>query len=453
MPTINNAMISAHGIGRFRPDPSSQNAGSPNGIYPVKNAAVPSYAGNMTATQIMQVLDVLPAGELAQAGRLYTKLSDTLETLAGQVAVNAADLVDSWTGQSAQTAMGRFQQLYDQATTLAAQAHQVGSVYTWLGTEVLPAFTGLPNPNTTFGADTPEANAVAQSYLTALTEHIITANNNLPNQIGSTPTAHIFNLGPVAPGAKSSASAGVASGSGAGGTLAANAGSGHRRTSLSAASATVRPAGGSSGGTRTASTGAPGGGPPIPGSLQSAPVPGGPMTGTQAGATTASGGGAGVGLVPGAPFVPGTPLPGSGSAASGAASSASDEYGALPGPEVPAITGYGGIGTGAADGSYNAPAVARYGVGSPQYGTTSSEYGASAVASSEYGVNASEFGAAGAIQTGAVSDNGVTGFPAAGVGGQTEMERRRQTWMSEVDDIWTSPVPCVPPIIEGDKYW
>ena len=106
MPTTNAAMVSAHGNGRFRPDPSSLNAGSPDGIYPVKSAAVPPYAGNMTATQIMQVLDALPAGELAQAGRLYVNLSNTLETLSGQVAVNAADLADSWTGQSAQTAMG-----------------------------------------------------------------------------------------------------------------------------------------------------------------------------------------------------------------------------------------------------------------------------------------------------------------------------------------------------------
>ena len=142
--------------------------------------------------------------------------------MAGHLTGYAQTLAQSWTGTAAQAAMARLQQLYDQTSVLADQAAQTGSALTWLGTDVLPAFQRLQTPGTgsalasgataggviggsvagaggamagtaggaaaagldallTGGA---AAQAQAQTYLSALSGYLVTANSALPAQIG-----------------------------------------------------------------------------------------------------------------------------------------------------------------------------------------------------------------------------------------------------------------------------
>ena len=105
-----------------------------SGGFPVKtNAVQPFSAAGMTATQIMDILHNLDPGTVAAAGEVHTNLGSTLDTLATRLAQNAQTLAQNWSGNAAQAAMAKFQQLHDQTAILAQQATQTGSVLTWLG--------------------------------------------------------------------------------------------------------------------------------------------------------------------------------------------------------------------------------------------------------------------------------------------------------------------------------
>jgi hypothetical protein len=194
------------------------------GPYPVtSNDVQPFDAAGMTTAQIMSILHRLDSGAVAEAGTAHTALGRELDTMAGHLTGYAQTLAQSWTGTAAQAAMARLQQLYDQTSVLAAQAAQTGSVLTWLGTDVLPAFQRLQTPGTgsalatgataggviggavagaggamagtavgaaAAGLDAlltgagAAAQAQAQKYLSALSGYLVTANSSLPGQIG-----------------------------------------------------------------------------------------------------------------------------------------------------------------------------------------------------------------------------------------------------------------------------
>ncbi len=205
--------------------PSGRAAGAvpAAGPYPVKsNDVQPFDAAGMTTAQIMSILHRLDPGAAAAAGTAHTALGRTADTMAGHLTGYAQMLAQSWTGTAARAAMARLQQLYDQTSVVAAQAAQTGSVLTWLGTDVLPAFQRLQTPGTgsalatgaaaggviggtavgaggampgTAGAAAAAgldalltggaaAQAQAQKYLTALSGYLVTANSALPGQIG-----------------------------------------------------------------------------------------------------------------------------------------------------------------------------------------------------------------------------------------------------------------------------
>jgi uncharacterized protein YukE len=197
-------------------------AASPLGAqpsYPVKTHAVSAFSGaGMSAGTIMDILHGLSPGIVSAAGAAHTQIGNTLQAVAGRLAANARTLAQNWTGSAAQGAMGQFQQLHDHMVTLADQALQVGSVLTWLGGEVLPQFTSLPDPRVSAtslilgdaatgtvlagpaggvigagagaldeldGAAQAAADRAAQQYIAKLSGYLVIANQSLPDTIGA----------------------------------------------------------------------------------------------------------------------------------------------------------------------------------------------------------------------------------------------------------------------------
>ena len=167
----------------------------------------------------------------------------------GRLAANAHALAQNWTGSAAQGAMGQFQQLHDHMVTLADQALQVGSVLTWLGGEVLPQFTSLPDPRVSAtslilgdaatgtvlagpaggvigagvgvldevdGAAQAAADRAAQQYIAKLSGYLVIANQSLPDTIGAPMPPSGGNRGGPGPAAPVT---GAAAGGGSGATL------------------------------------------------------------------------------------------------------------------------------------------------------------------------------------------------------------------------------------------
>ena len=189
--------------------------------YPVKTRAVSGFSGaGMSASTIMEILHGLSPGDVAAAGAAHTRLGTVLDTVAGQLGANAKTLAQNWSGSAAQGAMSQFQQLHGHMVTLAQQALQVGSVLTWLGGEVLPQFTSLPDPRVSatslvlgdavtgaalggpvggvIGAGTglldeldgsaqAAADHTAQQYIAKLSGYLVTADQSLPDTIGAAP--------------------------------------------------------------------------------------------------------------------------------------------------------------------------------------------------------------------------------------------------------------------------
>ena len=197
-------------------------AASPLGAqpsYPVKIHAVSAFSGaGMSAGTIMDILHGLSPGTVSAAGAAHTQIGTTLQAVAVRLAANAHTLAQNWTGSAAQGAMSQFQQLHNHMVTLADQALQVGSVLTWLGGEVLPQFTSLPDPRVSptslilgdaatgtvlagpaggvigagvgaldelDGAAQATADRAAQQYIAKLSGYLVIANQSLPNVIGA----------------------------------------------------------------------------------------------------------------------------------------------------------------------------------------------------------------------------------------------------------------------------
>lgn len=228
-------------------------AASPLGAQPsylVKSHAVSAFSGaGMSAGTIMDILYGLSPGTVSAAGAAHTQIGNTLQAVAGRLAANAHALAQNWTGSAAQGAMGQFQQLHDHMVTLADQALQVGSVLTWLGGEVLPQFTSLPDPrvsatslilgdaatgtvlagpaggvigagvgvlNEVDGAAQAAADRAAQQYIAKLSGYLVIANQSLPDTIGAPMPPSGGNRGGPGPAAPVT---GAAAGGGSGATL------------------------------------------------------------------------------------------------------------------------------------------------------------------------------------------------------------------------------------------
>jgi uncharacterized protein YukE len=459
------------------------------GSYPVKTNAVTGFSGaGMSSAQVMEILRRLDPGAVADAGAAHTQLGTVLNQVAGRLTQHAQVLAENWSGSAAQAAMGKFQILHDQMTVLSRQVTQVGSVLTWLGTQVLPWAKALPDPSAAgasvsgdavqgartgaeigalgasalgagavgavaggavggaagvvtgvigdiFGGGGQAADAQARQYIAALSEYLVQANNNLPDTIGAPgpgvessghPRAGAASTGVGTQGAPGQA-AGAASGAGLGlsGSGVARAYSGS--TGRHAAS------GGTGSGVPGAGSGATSGRDPVS-SLQGVPSPvspGGPSSvppGSPVSGVDGTGAAASGPVLPGAPMVPGAEL--TGAAGLGGSGTVAGAYDVLGVPGVgPAGVGSGGVGPGGV-GSGGAS-----GAGGPLSGGTAPAGG----------------GSAGGTQDGS---RAMPGLPMGGAGAsQSERERRRYAWMYDDEDIWGADgVDCVPPVIYGDDW-
>lgn len=414
--------------------PAADSAGS----YPVKTNAVAGFSGaGMSSSQVMEILRRLDPGAVADAGAAHAQLGAVLDQVANRLTQHAQALAEHWSGSAAQAAMGKFQQLHDQMTVLSRQATQVGSVLTWLGTQVLPWAKALPDPSTgsvssdIFGGGGQAADERARQYISTLSEYLVQANDNLPDTIG--------NAGAYPPRGTGNSPSGAASGAGS----VSGAGPGQ-------SSAGSGPAGGGIGGTR--SPGLSGSGPPSPGSagfgsgttpaavpvssLQGMPspvstgpssvLPGAPVTGAGGtGAAGVAGGVAGVAGVAGGSALSGAPVsPGVSAVPGGLQVPASPEASGVPVPDL-GLGGMGGVSSASGPVSGDAPAPA---------GTAES----------------ADPSAAGGRDAGRAT----AGFPMGGAAaGQPERDRRRHAWMYEDDEIWGADgTDCVPPVIYGDEW-
>ena len=491
-------------------------AASPLGAqpsYPVKTRAVSAFSGaGMSAGTIMDILHGLSPGTVSASGAAHTQIGTTLQAVAGRLAANAHTLAQNWTGSAAQGAMGQFQQLHDHMVTLADQALQVGSVLTWLGGEVLPQFTSLPDPRVSAtslilgdaatgtvlagpaggvigagaglldeldGAAQAAADRAAQQYIAKLSGYLVIANQSLPGTIGAPPPPSGGNGGAPGPAAPV---AGGGSGGGTGATL--------RLTSVGGTGGPAKTSGGkpvSSGGkpvggagTAPPSFGAPpangaGGagavtgssvppaqpGSAVPPSLQGATLTSSPSAPSAGGAATFGsppapvGSGGLTGSLPGpAPFAPGVTEPSAGPLA------ATLDDAAVPG------LGQAGAGqvTEELPGSI-APEASGFATeldepGLPGLSGAGGIGGAeSPVAGELIGGQAGPLNAEGPLtENGALAGPGEAavspeagGFGMMGSGGTArpdEQERTRDSWLND-DELWSSPATLVPPVIGG----
>jgi hypothetical protein len=221
--------------------------------YPVKTQAVSAFSGSgMSVDTIMDILHGLNGTEVADAGRAHAQLGQVLDSVATRLAGNAGTLSKSWTGNAAEAAMGQFQQLHTRLSTLAQQAAQVGSVLSWLGSDVLPKFANLPDPRVSLtslvvngavtgtvtaglpgavlgagagllddldGEAQAAANTAAQQYIAQLSNYLVIADQSLPDSIGA-PAAQTPARGssgaadPVVPGPGGAPGSGPGTGTG-----------------------------------------------------------------------------------------------------------------------------------------------------------------------------------------------------------------------------------------------
>lgn len=475
--------------------------------YPVRTRAVPGFSGaGMPAGAIMEILRGLSPGDVAAAGAAHTRLGTTLDLVAGRLAANARTLAQNWSGSAAQAAMGQFQQLHDHMVTLARQAQQVGSVLSWLGGDVLPQFTSLPDPRVSpaslvlgdalagmvvgstvagspvagllggvtgaatgllaevDGSAQATADRAAQEYIARLSGYLVIADQLLPDTIGAVPAVGSGRGSGPAPAVH--VTAGTSAGGsgvtvrprpvGGGGNAVTLTGGGRGGGSVTGTDGGTRGAGATTGGTSTPG-GRGGAASPSPSSLQGAMIPGGPLSPT-AGTTSA------LGATP--PLSP----PGSGGLSGGG----------LPGPvpgvsEVtepafgPVVASGGGATAGVADpvstelpGGVSADGSGLVtGVAEDQFGGLPGLSGTSGLPAADAtvagglpGAQSQQLEADGALAEadGAIEAPDMAGFPMMGMGGAArpeEQERVRQAWLNEDGDLWGPPVNLVPPVIDG----
>ncbi len=153
--------------------------------YEVTTAHVPAYAGaGLPAAEVARILHRLDPAALQEAGAAHTALGRELDTMAAQLTQESQTLAQHWSGAAARRAQAQFQRLHTQTATLAAQATRTGSVLTWLGTQVVPAFRD------------PSDARQAQQYLTSLSAALVRANGALPPEIGVSGTAQLASAAP-----------------------------------------------------------------------------------------------------------------------------------------------------------------------------------------------------------------------------------------------------------------
>ena len=146
-------------------------------VYPVKPESVPATTGLLTTAEVHAILTRLDPVALQDAGAAHTQLGRELTAVAAHLAQEAGTLAYHWSGPAARAALAQFQRLHEQAAALATQATRTGTVLTWLGTQVLPAFQHPADP------------AQAHQYLTQLTTDLIQADTALPAHIGTPASA------------------------------------------------------------------------------------------------------------------------------------------------------------------------------------------------------------------------------------------------------------------------
>jgi hypothetical protein len=142
-------------------------------VYDVKAESVPASTGALTTPEVHAILTRLDPAALQDAGAAHTQLGRELGTVAAHLAQEAATLAGNWSGPAARTALNQFQRLHEQTAALATQATQTGTVLTWLGTQIVPAFQHPADP------------AQTHDHLTQLTADLIRADTSLPSHIGS----------------------------------------------------------------------------------------------------------------------------------------------------------------------------------------------------------------------------------------------------------------------------
>jgi uncharacterized protein YukE len=162
--------------------------------YEVATAHVPAYAGaGLPAAEVARILHRLDPAALQEAGAAHTALGRELDTMAAQLTRESQTLAQHWSGAAARRAQAQFRRLHTQTAALAAQATRTGSVLTWLGTQVVPAFRD------------PSDARQAQQYLASLSAALVRANGALPAEIGVSGTAQLASAAPgPAPGNSSS---------------------------------------------------------------------------------------------------------------------------------------------------------------------------------------------------------------------------------------------------------
>jgi hypothetical protein len=445
--------------------------------YAVKTHSVSGYSGaGMSAGQIMDILHGLSPGDVRAAGAAHTRLGSTLDRVAGRLAANARTLAENWTGGAAQAAMGQFQQLHDHMLTLAQQALQVGSVLSWLGGDVLPQFTSLPDPRVSpvavvagdalagtvvggimagpvggtagglIGAaegllDEADKSAqaaadhAAQKYIAKLSGYLVIADQSLPSSIGAAPAGPAAGVtpagrpkdvsivrpagsggGPIAVSTASGTPAITTSG-GTGGRSGGIAGTGGHALGTGAAGGTAGPPPSLQGATITSGPAAPppGAPPTLSGPPPGPPGPGGgPLPGPLPGVRQATGPDLAGG--PAGEELPGDPLPGSAGPLTGVAG---DQPGAMPG-----LSGASGMS------ASDAPLASDVAGAQSQL-----EAGGSLIGADE-----------------ATVSPGIGGYPLMGMGGAAgsrEQDRHRQSWLTEDDKIWGLPANLVRPVIDA----
>lgn len=458
-----------------------QGLGAGSSFFDVKiNEVAPSEVSGMDVHQIMGILHNLDVEGVTEAADAHMNLASKLDQVASRLARNAHTLAANWQGGAAQAAMDKFQAMHDQAAQLAAQAKQTGQVLHWTA-GVMDKYRNLPTPQGESatqadeqtgshiggavggaagsaigdgigaiagafgigGGNQAKANAQAQKYLTALNQHLVTANNALPSTIGQAPSDWGTSSQPFQKagggGAGSGTGGGVASappmspysGAGAGGgSTAGSAGPAH----ISKFNAAPLVHGGA--------------GPDA--SLQGyTPPPGGPTTLPPPGPAPTTGP---VGPTGMPTFVPGGPVPNAEDVPLNENALASDqavaEDGALPGE---AMTGADGA---AADGlaAEGVPGVS--GMGPAGDGAAADlpgvESGAVSGTESAIGADGAAPGEIGAADAMGAEGEGMLPMMGGAGSGQQDKERQRQAWMNEDADLWGVPKDSVGSVIEGN---
>jgi uncharacterized protein YukE len=426
--------------------------------YTIRTMAVtPESASGYTASEIQELFSYLDPGAAAQAGAAHTAAGQTLASIADDLVKHVQVLNESWSGTSAQSAIGSFQQLHQTAVGLAQASAQTGAVLSWLGETILPYYKNYKAPGNGIVGDLESLvghnpqNSAAQAVMERLNNRFTQANAGLPPSVSVSLPANLGGHSSTATSSVGSAGAGAghaASGvsglAGGGSSVGSLAGGGAGAGSGVGGAVGALGHGGSSGSvTRLASSGPPGG------TSGSGPG-GGPLTG---------GSGPTVGTVgPGGPPGSGSPAPG------GSLFPISGGSGPSGGPEGPGPLGNaGGESLGAEGAGLNGEGVVSEGmVGvAPGDGAVMGADGMIGMAPdpsaeglggglAEGGIGAGDAAAAGTVGAdGAMAGGGMTGLPMMGgsAAGRQESERRRQAWMAEDADVWEAAANLVPALI------